>query len=87
MEEKGASLFKIAYKKNNHDVLALLAINKERKGVHRILKNAMLRNEIIWNEISSGEKGKCLKSNLILLDSEMMIPWDFQNSVCFRMKT
>ena len=77
MEEKGASLFKIAYKKANHDILTIILMNKDKRGVRKILYNAMLRNEIIWNEINSGEKGTCLNSSLIMLDTEMIIPWDF----------
>lgn len=87
----GASLLEISFKNGNHDALALIMINIDKKGVGDIksmIKAGVNKDQIIWNEMKMGADGPghFLKCPLVTLDAELLVPWDIHNSAFFRLK-
>lgn len=49
-----------------------------------MIKEGMLENEILYNEVKNGDNGEILKCSSLMLDQEFLIPWDIHNSELFR---
>ena len=51
-----------------------------------MIKSSMWKNELLYNEVKSGEEGEKLKCAYLMQDPDFRIPWDIHNSLVYRLK-